>query len=101
MIKFYCDKEKVSCEIRNENGQGNCVVTYNSMSRQTAQQAIRIIEEKFVVTKEFLVSTEIAKDLKKSCRDRVDRLKSKCLMRQTPKEQGHEKMVANRFGVAT
>ena len=52
------------------------------MSRQTAQQATRIREEKYVVTKEFLVATEIAKDLKKSYRDRVDRLKRKCLSRQ-------------------
>ena len=49
---------------------------------KTAQQAIRIREEKSVATKEFAVTTEISKDSKKSfrdkeklCRDRVDRLK--------------------------
>ena len=52
------------------------------MPRQTAHQAIRIKEEKSVATKEFRVATEIAKDLKKSCRDRVDKLKGKCLSRQ-------------------
>ena len=71
------------------------------MSQQIAQQAIRIREEKFVATKEFLVMTEIAKDLEKSCRDRVARLKSNCLLQQTQEEQGHEKLGANRFGVAT
>ena len=49
------------------------------MSRQTTQQATRIREEKCVATKEFLVAIEIAEDLKKSCRDRVDKLKSNCL----------------------
>ena len=44
------------------------------MSGQTAQLAIRIREEKSFVTKEFLVETEMAKDLKKSCRNIVDRL---------------------------
>ena len=52
------------------------------MSRHTAQQARGIREEKSVATKKFPGVTEIAKDLKKSCRDRVDRLKSKCLSRQ-------------------
>ena len=47
------------------------------MLQQTAQQATRIKEEKFVATKEFPVVIEIAKDSKKSCRDRVDRLKRK------------------------
>ena len=61
----------------------------------------RIREEKSVPTKEYLVATEIAKDLKKSCRNKVDRLKSKCLSRQTLEEQGHEKLGANRFGVTT
>ena len=51
------------------------------MSRQIAQQATIIRDKKSVTTKEFLVATEIAKDLKKFCRDRVDRLKSKCLSR--------------------
>ena len=40
------------------------------MSRQTTQQETRIKEEKSGMTKEFLVAIEIAKALKKSCRDR-------------------------------
>ena len=52
------------------------------MSQQIAQQATRIREEKSVAIKEFLVTTEIAKDLKKSCCDRVVRLKSNCFLRQ-------------------
>ena len=52
------------------------------MSWQTVQQAAIIRKEKSVATKEFLVTTEIVKDSKKSCRDKVDRLKSKCLSRQ-------------------
>ena len=39
------------------------------MSYQTSQQATRIREEESVVTKEFPVATEIAKDSRKSCRD--------------------------------
>ena len=60
------------------------------------------------MTKEFPVATEIAKDSKKSCGDRVDRLKRKMLLRQekimlrqTLEAEGHEKLVANRFGVVT
>ena len=45
------------------------------MSQQTAQQARGIREEKSVATMEFHVTTEIAKDSKKSCRDKVDKLK--------------------------
>ena len=55
MIKFCRDREKLGREInyrRIENGKGNCVATYNFMSRQTAQQAIRVRKEKFVMTKE-------------------------------------------------
>ena len=48
-----------------------CVVTMISMSRQTAQQATIIREEKFVATKDFPVTTEISKDSKRSCRDEV------------------------------
>ena len=59
------------------------------MLRQTAQQATRIRKEKYVVTKEFPVATEIAKDSKK------------IMSRQTLKGQGHEKLDANKFGVAT
>ena len=40
------------------------------MSQHTNQQAKGIREEKFVATKKFPVTTEIAKDSKKSCRDR-------------------------------
>ena len=42
--------------------------------------------------------TEITKDLKKFYRNRVDRLKSKCLSLEG---QGHEKLGANKFGVTT
>ena len=62
---------------RTEISQVKRVITKISMSQQIAQQAIRIIEEKSVTTKEFPIATEIAKDLKKSCRDRVDKLKRK------------------------
>ena len=55
---------------RTKISQVKHVATKISMSRQTAQQAIRIREEKSIVTKEFLVAIEIAKDSKKSCRDR-------------------------------
>ena len=68
----------------------------------------RIREEKSVATREFPVATEIAKDSKKSYRDCVDRLKRKMFIairkivsRQIPEGQGHEKLVANRLGVAT
>ena len=40
------------------------------MSQHTTQQARGIRKEKSVVTKEFPVATEIAKDSKRSCRDR-------------------------------
>ena len=40
------------------------------MLRQTAQQATRIGKEKSVATEEFPVVIEIAKDSKKSCRDK-------------------------------
>ena len=60
------------------------------------------------MTKEFTIAIKIAKDSKKSCRDRVDRLKMKMfvatresMFRQIPKVEGHEKLVANRFSVAT
>ena len=78
------------------------------MSQHTAQQATRIRKEKSIATKEFPVATEIAKDSKKSCHDRVDSLKrkifvttSKIMSQQTPEAEGHEKLVANRFGVMT
>ena len=60
-----------------------------------------IRKEKSVVTKEFLVAIEISKDSKKSYHDKVDRLKGKCLSRHTLEAEGHEKVVANRFSVAT
>ena len=52
------------------------------MSQHIAQQARGIRKEKSVATKKFHVAIEIAKDSKKSYRDRVDRMKSKCLSRQ-------------------
>ena len=85
-----------------------CVATKISMSQQTVQQATGIRKEKFVATKEFPVATKIAKDSKKSCRDKVDRLKMKMFVatrksmsQQIPEADGHEKLVANRFSVAT
>ena len=78
------------------------------MLQQTAQQAIRTREEKFVGTKEFFIATENAKDSKKSCHDRVDRLKRKMFIttrkimsRQILDAEGNEKLVANKFDVAT
>ena len=72
------------------------------MSQQIAQQVTRIREEKSVATKEF------AKDSKKCCCDRVDRLKRKMFIatrkimsRQILEAEGHEKLVVNMFGVAT
>ena len=40
------------------------------MLQHTAQQARGIRKEKSVATKEFPIKIEIAKDLKRSCRDR-------------------------------
>ena len=73
MIKLCHDREKLGRDRnlrRTENGQGNCVATDNSMSRQTNQQEKRTREEKSIATKEFPVTTEIVKDSKKSYRDR-------------------------------
>ena len=60
------------------------------------------------MTKEFFVTIEIAKDSKKSCRDRVDRLKRKMFVvtrkimsRQTLEAEGDEKLVESKFGVVT
>ena len=47
-----------------------CVAKKISMSQQIAQRETRIREEKYVTTKEFPVTIEIAKDSKKSYRDR-------------------------------
>ena len=72
MIEFYHDMIKLGRDRnrrRAKMSQVKHVVTKISMSRQTAQQATRTREEKSVVTKEFPVVTEIAKDSKKSCRD--------------------------------
>ena len=78
------------------------------MSQQTVEQATTIKEENFVVTKEFPIVIEISNDSKKSCHDRVDRLKRKMFVatrkimsRQIPESEGHEKLVENRFGVTT
>ena len=53
------------------------IVLQHIILRQTAQQATRIREEKSVTTKEFLVATEIAKGLKKSCHDRKNSVATK------------------------
>ena len=84
------------------------------MSRHTTQQSRGIRKEKSIVTKEFPVTTEIAKDSKRSCHDRENSItaeltgeKGKCLSRrkrmsqQILEGQGHEKLVINRLGVAT
>ena len=65
-IKLGRDRNRKRTKIR----QVKHVATKISMSRQTAQQTTRIKEEKSVVTKEFPVVTEIAKDSKKSYRGR-------------------------------
>ena len=80
MIEFCCDIIKLGRDRnrrRTKISQVKHVATKISMSRQTAQQVTRIKEEKFVETKEFSVTIEIAKDSKKSCRDKVDKLKRK------------------------
>ena len=78
------------------------------MSQQITQQATRIREEMFVATKEFPITIKIANDSKKSYHNRVDRLKRKMFIatrkimsQQIPEAEGHEKLVANRFSVAT
>ena len=78
------------------------------MLQQIAQQVTRIREEKYVATKEFSVEIEIAKDSKKSCRDKANRMKRKMFVmtrkimsRQIPEAEGHEKLVTNRLGVVT
>ena len=111
MIEFCCDKIKLGRGIngrRTKISQVKCVATKISMSQQIAQQVTRIREEKSIATNEFPVVTEIFKDSNKSYRDRVDRLKRKMFVairkimsRQIPEAEGHEKLVANRFGVAT
>ena len=73
MIEFYRNRIKLGRDRnrrRTEISQVKCVTTNFSMSQQTAQQATRIREEKFVATKEFSVATEISNDSKKSYRDR-------------------------------
>ena len=73
MIEFCRDIIKLGRYINRRRikiSQVKHVATKISMSRQTAQQATRIREEKSVVTKEFLVAIEISKDSKKSCCDR-------------------------------
>ena len=111
MIEFCHDRIKLG---RNRNrrrtkiSQVKHVTIKISMSQQTAQQVIRIREEISVATKEFPIATEISKDSKISCCDRVDRLKRKMFVatrkimsRQTLEEEGHERLVTNRFGVVT
>ena len=53
-----------------EHSQDYCVATNNSMLQHIAQQAKGIKEEKSIATKEFPITTEIAKDSKKFCHDR-------------------------------
>ena len=72
MKEFCCDRINLGLNKnrrRTNIRQVKHVATKISMSRQTAQQATRIREEKSVAIKEFPVVTEIAKDSKKSCRD--------------------------------
>ena len=72
MIEFCRDRIKLGRERirrRTKISQVKHVATKIFMS-QTAQQVIRIREEKFIATKGFPFTTEIAKDSKKSCRDR-------------------------------
>ena len=73
MIKFFHNGEKLVCDRnsrRNYNSQGNCAATNNSMSQHTAQQARGIRKEKLVATKEFPIAIEIAKESKRSYRDK-------------------------------
>ena len=55
--------------MRTKISQVKSVATKISMSQQTAQPAIRRIEEKSVATKENSIVTEIVKESKKSCHD--------------------------------
>ena len=66
--------------MRTKISQVKSVRTKISMSQQTAQPTIRTREEKFVTTKIISVMTEIVKESKKSCCDRVDKLKRKMLV---------------------
>ena len=80
MIEFCCDVIKLGHDRnrrRTKISQVKHVATKISMSQQTTQQTTRIREEKSVTTKEFLATTKIAKDSKKSCRHRVNMLKIK------------------------
>ena len=73
MIELCRDKTKLGRDRyrrRTKISQVKHVATKISMSRQTTQQATRIREEKSVATKKFPMAIEIAKDSKKSCRDR-------------------------------
>ena len=54
-----------------------CVATKISMSQHTAQQVTGIRKEKSVMTKEFPMVIEIAKDLKKLCHDRENSVATK------------------------
>ena len=80
MIEFYRNRIKLGRDKnkrRTHISSIKHVVTKIFMSQQTAQQATRIREEKSVATKEFPIMIEIAKDLKKLCHDKVNRLKRK------------------------
>ena len=68
MIELCQDKIKLGRDInrrRTKISQVKHVATKISMSQQTTQQATRIGKEKSVVTKEFPIAIEIAKDSKK------------------------------------
>ena len=67
MIEFYRDRNRRRTKI----SQVKHVVTKISIAI--------IREETFVATKEFPIAIEIAKDSKKFCHDKVDKLKGKCL----------------------
>ena len=82
MIRLCCDGRKFGHDIncmRTKINQVKFVATKISMSQQIAQQATRTREEKSNAIKENFVVTEIVQESKKSCRDRIDKLKRKFL----------------------
>ena len=60
------------------------------MLQQTVQPATRTREEKYVATKEKLYHDGVVKEPKKSCCDRVDKLKRKMLV-------ATKKIISQRF----
>ena len=80
MIEFYREIIKLGHDKnrgRTKISQIKHVATKIFMLQKIAQQATRIREEKSVMAKEFSVTIEIAKDSKKFCHDRVNKLKRK------------------------